>query len=54
MEKLFHHEHGDKHRKQQEGQQDAQGKEPQKKEGEMEKFKGYIKEDETLEEEGGT
>jgi len=54
MEKMFHHEHHQKDGKQQEGQQEAQGKEPQKKESEMDKLKDYIKEDEKLEQEGGT
>lgn len=45
-----HHEDG----KQQEDRQEAQGKEPQKKESELEKFKDYIKEDERLEQEGRT
>ena len=51
-ERLFHHEHHQKDRKQQDSQQRVEGKEPQKKESEMDKFKDYMKEDDELGEEG--
>lgn len=49
---MLHHEHHHKDEKRQEGQE-ARGKLSQK-EGEMDKFKNYIKEDDRLEEEGRT
>ena len=42
MDKLFYHGHHNDE-KRQEGQQEAQGAEPQKKESELDKFKDYMK-----------
>ena len=51
MEKLFHHDYH-KGGKQQEAQQNGQAKEPQKRESKVDKFMGYIKEDEKLDSRG--
>ena len=59
MERIFDHHHKEgKDQSQSSGQgqqQDQQGQQkPQHKEGEMDKFRDYIKEDEEMEQEGGT
>jgi flagellar motor switch protein FliG len=52
LEEVFHHDRKNEGKTQQEGQQQAKGKEPQKKEGAVDEFEDYIKEDEKLEKEG--
>ena len=60
MERIFdhhhHHHHGEnKDNQDQPGRQGQQGQQkPEHKESEMDKFRDYIKEDEKIEEEGGT
>ena len=62
MERIFdHHRHHDGENKDNQDQSGGQGRQgqqgqqkPKHKESEMDKFRDYIKEDEKIEEEGGT
>ncbi|KAB8229727.1 hypothetical protein ETB97_008881 [Aspergillus alliaceus] len=51
----YHHQKEEQHQEEQrQDQPESQGQESQKKEGELDKFKDYIKKDEEMEEEGDT
>lgn len=62
MERIFDHHHHNKDNAGDHSQSGAQGQQqgqqgqqkPQHKEGEMDKFRDYIKKDEEMEQEGGT